>query len=155
MDVSLFMSSFLLWKMSSELEVFFGFTDDASRQTWRLASVAWVIFTPQCQFLSSRGICLGDATNNVVEKNAVIDLLHDALSHGISHLRVYLDAQLVVSQLEGFYCVYDPTLHRCFLRVHILECCFDYITYIHVPRRLNQITNTLANQVLDWQVAHT
>jgi hypothetical protein len=42
----------------------------------------------------------------------VIELLHDALSHGISHLQVYLDAQLVVSQLNGVYRVYDPTLHR-------------------------------------------
>jgi ribonuclease HI len=64
--------------------------------------------------LSSGGIYLGDATNNVVEYSAVIELLRDAtnffaeysaviellrdaLSHGISYLWVYLDAQLVVS----------------------------------------------------------
>ena len=79
----------------------------------------------------------------------MIELLPDALLHGISHLRVYLDAQLVVSQLNGVYRVYDPTLHRRFLRVRLLECCFDYITYIHVPRRLNQMKDTLSNQVLD------
>jgi ribonuclease HI len=59
--------------------------------------------------------------NNVAEYNAMIELLHDAFSHGISHLQVYLDAQLVVSQLNGVYCVYDPTMHRRFLRVHLLE----------------------------------
>jgi ribonuclease HI len=155
MDVSLFMSYFSLWQMSSESEVFVGFADGASRHTRRLASAAWVIFMPQGQLLSSGGICLGDATNNVVEYNAVIEFLRDALSHGISHLRVYLDAQLVVSQLNGVYHVYDPTLHRRFLRVRLLERCFDYITYIHVPRRLNQMTDTLANQVLDWHIAHT
>jgi ribonuclease HI len=149
------MSSFSLWQMSSESEVYFGFVDGASRHTRRLASAAWVIFTPRGQLLSSRGICLGDATNNVVEYSAVIELLHDALSHGISHLRVYLDAQLVVSQLNGVYHVYDPTLHRRFLRVHLLERYFDYITYIHVPRRFNHMTYTLANQILDWHVAHT
>jgi ribonuclease HI len=105
------MSSFLLWQMSSESEVFFGFADNASRHTRRLASVAWVIFTPGGQFLSSRGICLGDATNNVFKYSVVIELLQDALSHGISHLRVYLDAQRVMSQLNGVYHVYDPTLH--------------------------------------------
>jgi ribonuclease HI len=89
--------------MSSESEVFVGFIDSASRHTWRLASTAWVIFTPQVQLLSSRGICLGDATNNVIEYSAVIELLHDSLLHVISHLRVYLDAQLVVSQLNGVY----------------------------------------------------
>jgi ribonuclease HI len=86
MDVLLFMLSFSLWNLSSELEVFFGFIDGASRHTQRLASTTWVIFTPQGQLLSSGGICLGDATNNVVEYNIVIDLICDALSHDISHL---------------------------------------------------------------------
>jgi ribonuclease HI len=81
------MSSFSLWQMSSESEVFVGFADGASRHTWRLASTALVIFTPQGQFLSLGGICLGDATNNVAKYNAVLELLCDALSHGISHLR--------------------------------------------------------------------
>jgi ribonuclease HI len=61
--------------------------------------------------LSSGGICLGDATNNVIDYSTMIELLRDALSHGISHLQAYLDAQLVVSQLNGVYCIYDPTLH--------------------------------------------
>ena len=81
-------------------------------------------------------------------------MLRDALSFGISHLRVYLDAQLVVSQLNRVYRVHDPTLHRRFLRVRLLERSFDYITYFHVPRRLNQVTDTLANQILDWHLAH-
>ena len=140
--------------MSSESEVFIGYADGASRHTWRLASAAWVIFTPQGQLLSSRGICLGDTTNNVVEYSAVIELLRDALSLGISHLWVYLDAQLVVSQLNRIYRVHDPTLHQRFLRVRLLERNFDYITYFHVPRRLNQITDTLANQILDWHLSH-
>ena len=140
--------------MSSDSEVFVGYADVASRHTRRLASAAWVIFTPQGQLLSSGGICLGDTTNNVVEYSAVIELLRDALSLGISHLWVYLDAQLVVSQLNKVYRVHDPTLHRQFLRVRLLERNFDYITYFHVPRRLNQVTNTLANQILDSHLAH-
>jgi ribonuclease HI len=123
--------------MSRKSEVFVGYVDGASRHTQRLASAAWVIFTPQGQFLSSGGICLGDTTNNVVKYSAVIEFLRDALSLGISCLWVYLDTQLVVSQLNKIYRFHDPTLHRRFLRVHLLECNFDYITYFHVPRRLN------------------
>jgi ribonuclease HI len=77
--------------------VFIGYADSASRHTHRLASAAWVIFTPQGQLLSSGGICLGDTTNNVTEYSAVIELLRDAFSLGISHIWVYLDAQLVVT----------------------------------------------------------
>jgi ribonuclease HI len=97
--------------MSSESEVFVGYVDGASRHMWRLASTAWVIFTPQGQLLSSGGICLGDTTNNVAEYSAVIELLRDALSLGIFNIRVYLDTQLVVSQLNKIYQVHDPTLH--------------------------------------------
>jgi ribonuclease HI len=140
--------------MSSESEVFVGFADDTSQHTRRLSSAAWVIFTPQGQLLSSGGICLGETTKNVVEYNAILELLHDTLAFGISHLWVYLDGQLVMSQLHGVYCVYDPILHRWFLRVPLLELSFDYITYIHVLKRLNQVTNTLANHILDWHIAH-
>ena len=140
--------------MSSESEVFIGYADGASRHTQRLASIAWVIFKPQGQLLSSGGICLGDTTNNVAEYSAVIELLRDALSWGIYRPQVYLDAQLVVSQLNRIYRVHDPTLHRRFLRVRLLEHNFDYITYFHVPRILNQITYTLANHFLDWHLAH-
>ena len=54
-----------------------------------------------------------------------------------------------------FLHVYDPTLHRRFLRIRLLEHNFDYITYFHVPRSLNQITDTLANHILDWHLSHT
>jgi len=89
MDVSLFMSSFSLWHMSSESEVFFGFVDGTSRHTRRLASAAWVIFTPKGQLLSSGGIFLGDDTNNVTDYIAVIEILCDVLLHGNFHLWVY------------------------------------------------------------------
>ena len=97
--------------MSSDSKVFVGYADGVSQHTQRLSSTAWVIFTPQGQLLSSGGIFLGDTTNNVAEYSAVIELLREALSLGISHLRVYLDAQLVVSQLNRVYRVHDPTLH--------------------------------------------
>ena len=140
--------------MSSDFEVFVGYADGASRHTRRFTYATWVIFTPQGQLLSFGGICLSDTTNNVVEYSAVIELLRDTLSLGISHLQVYLDAQLVVSQLNRIYRVHDLNLHRRFLRVRLLERNFDYITYFHVPRRLNQITDTLANQISDWHLAH-
>jgi ribonuclease HI len=115
------MSSFSLWRMSIESKVFIGFANDARWHTRRLAFAAWVIFTPQGHLLSSRGICLGDTTKNSIEYSAVLELLRNTLLHGISHIWVYLGAQLVVSQLSGVYHIYDPTLHRRFLRVHLLE----------------------------------
>ena len=84
--------------MSSEW--FIGFTDGASHHTCNLASATWVIYSPLEQLVASRGACLGPATNNVAKYRAVIELLWDALSHGITQLEVRLDSQLVVSQLN-------------------------------------------------------
>jgi ribonuclease HI len=86
--------------MSSESEVFVGYANGVIRHMRRLASAAWVIFSPQGQLLYSGGIFLGDTKNNIAEYSAVIEFLCDALSLGIYCLRVYLDAQLVVSQLN-------------------------------------------------------
>ena len=50
------------------------------------------------------------SSNNVVEYTTLIELLHDAISHGVHFLEVHLDSQLVVSQLNGLYRIRDPTL---------------------------------------------
>ena len=78
--------------MSTESSVYLGFADGANRHTWNLASVAWVVYSPEGLLVSSYGVCLGPSTNNVAEYNVVIELLHDAISHGIHSLKVYLDS---------------------------------------------------------------
>ena len=84
-------------------EWFVGFVNGTSRHTCNLASAAWVICSPSEQLVASRGTCLGPTNNNVEEYRVVIELLWDALSHGINKLEVRLDSQLVVSQLNGAY----------------------------------------------------
>ena len=81
-------------------EWFVGFTDGASRHTCNLASAAWVIYSPSGQLVASGDAWLGLASNNVTEYRAIIELLWDALSRGITQLEVQLDSQLVVSQLN-------------------------------------------------------
>ena len=81
--------------MSSEMYV--GFADGASCHTCNLASAAWVIYSPTGQLVAAGVACLGPASNNVAEYRDVIEILWDALSHGITILEVRLDSQLVVS----------------------------------------------------------
>ena len=106
--------------MSMESSTYIGFANGAIRHTQHSSSVAWVIYTPMGQVLSSGGICLRPPSNNVAEYSAVIDLLRDAISHGVLSLEVHLDSELVVSQLNGLYRVRDPTLLRRFLHVRLL-----------------------------------
>ena len=138
-----------------ESSIYIGFVDGASCHTQHSASAAWVIYTPMGQVLSSGGVCLRPSSNNVAEYSAIIELLRDAISHGVLSLEVRLDSELVVSQLNGLYHVRDPTLLRRFLRVRLLERQFDNITYIHIPRINNQVADSYANYVLDWHLFHT
>ena len=128
-----------------ESSIYIGFADGASLHTQHLASAAWVIYTPTGQVLSSGGVCLWPCSNHVAKYSVVIELLRDAISHGVLSLEVRLDSQLVVSQLNGLYHVRDPTLLQRFLRVRLLERQFDNITYIHVSRIYNQVADSYAN----------
>ena len=80
-----------------------------------------MIYTPTGQVLSSRGVCLRPSSNNVAEYSVVIEILRDVISHGVHSLEVRIDSQLVVSHLNGLYCIRDPTLLQIFLRVRLLE----------------------------------
>ena len=80
-----------------ESSTYIGFTDGVSHHTQYSASASWVIYTPMGQVLSSGGICLWPSSNNVAEYSAFIELLRDAISHGVLSLEVRLDSDLVVS----------------------------------------------------------
>lgn len=45
--------------------VYFGFTDSASRHTQNLDSATWVVYSPNDELVSSGGVCLGLAANNI------------------------------------------------------------------------------------------
>ena len=96
--------------MSTESLVYVGFVDGARCHTQNSTSTAWVIYTHMGQVLSSGWVCLQPSSNNVSEYSVVIELLHDAISHGVFSLEVCLDSQLVVSQLNVLYRIRDLTL---------------------------------------------
>ena len=77
-----------------ESSTFIGLADGANCHTQHSASAAWVIYSPMGQVLSSAGVCLQPSSNNVVEYSAVIELLRDAISHGVLSLEVRLDSEL-------------------------------------------------------------
>ena len=106
------------------------------------------------QVLSSRGVCLWSSSNNVAKYSVIIELLWDAILHGVLSLEVHLDSELVVSQLNGLYHVRYPMLLRRFLCVRLLERQFDNITSIHVPRINNKVADSYAKYVLDWNFFH-
>ena len=88
--------------------IYIGFADGASCYTRNLASVSWVVYSPDDELVSLGGFCLDLETNNVTEYHVVIGILIDASSLGIFHMVVHLDSQLVVSQLNHVYVFRNP-----------------------------------------------
>lgn len=93
----------LLWKVLLDVINHFGFVDGASRHTWNLTSTTWVLHYPSSQLLVLRGVYIGPTSNNVVEYTTVINLLSEEISWDVDSLVVFLDSELVVSQLNNTY----------------------------------------------------
>ena len=118
-------------------------------------SVAWVLYSPAEDLVSSGAVCLGSATNNTVKYEAFIGLLTEAASQDVRDLVVLMDSQLVVCHLNHVYTIRNPVLLHLFWRVRLLERSFGTITYRHIPREHNVVADSLANYILDWNIAHS
>ena len=112
---------------------YIGFADGESRWSPNLASAAWVIYSPSHELIHIDEMCVGIATNNQAKYDGVIGFLVSFLHLGIHHLDVFLDSQLLVSQLNNCYWVHNPCLFRKFLCTRHLVRHFEYITFMHVP----------------------
>ena len=99
---------------NGQMTTFTGFLDGANRYTINLASVAWVLYSPMGDLVSSGGVCLGPSTNNLAEYHAVIGFLTEALANDVREIRVYLDSKLVVQQLNRVYTIRNPLLLHTF-----------------------------------------
>jgi ribonuclease HI len=95
----------------------------------------------------ARGI--GRATNNVAEYTALIEGLELALEKGVTDLGVYMDSQLVVSQMKGEWKIKNDQLRRLAVKAQSLLRRFDRTTLKHVPRERNAAADKLANQGMD------
>ena len=71
---------------------FYGFADGACCHTLNLASFAWVLYSPAYDLVSSGVVCIGLATNNIVEYQAIIGLLTQATSQDVHNLVVLMDS---------------------------------------------------------------
>ena len=131
-----------------------GFIDNASRWSPNLSSAAWVIYSLSHELIHIDGMCVGISTNNQEEYDSVVGLLNNSLHLGIRHLDVFLDSQLLISQLNHFYRVCDPYLFRKFLCTKKLVRNFESIAFTHVPRNLNSVADQMPNDFLEWHIHH-
>ena len=92
---------------------------------------------------------IGDATNNVAEYTALIAGLELAEKQGVTELEVFMDSELVVSQLLGKWKIKKDTLRPLAVKARALMNRFDSCELRHIRRELNGDADRLANQGMD------
>ena len=114
MVLSLVSSSIYTMFWHEEHMAFYGFADGACCHTLNLSSAAWILYSPAEYLVSSGEVCIGPATNNIVEYRAVVALLTEAASQDVHNLVVLIDSQLVVCHLNHVYTIRNLVLLRFF-----------------------------------------
>ena len=103
---------------------------------------------PQGQVRSENGKFLGHGTNNEAEYQALTAALEEAWSLGAEAVRVHLDSELLVRQLNGQYRVKSDRLRKFYLQAQDLLRHFHEYAIMHIPREKNQEADRLANEAI-------
>lgn len=91
---------------------------------------------------------IGVTTNNVAEYSALIKGLEKAKSLGLKKIKVFLDSELVVKQINGIYKVKNINLRPLWMKARIILEDFDSYKVIHIDRVRNSDADTLAKNAI-------
>jgi ribonuclease HI len=123
--------------------------DGASRGNPGPAAYAVVIESADGAPLTAFSKCLGKATNNFAEYQALLAALDYALGHNLRYVRVFTDSELMARQLTGQYRVKSPDLKPLHEQARQLIARLESFSIQHVPREQNREADRLANRALD------
>ena len=129
------------------------YADGGARGNPGHAAYGFVIQNKAGDVLHKEGKYIGITTNNVAEYTGLVSALQWIKEHVPTHhksVTIFLDSQLVVSQMNGTYRVKDEKLKKLFFTAKGLEQSFAaQIQYCHIPRAKNALADFLVNQALD------
>ncbi len=92
---------------------------------------------------------IGKATNNQAEYQALIAALSEAKKIGAKEVRVFMDSELIVKQMNREYKVKNKDLAKLFIKVYNLTLNFSKISFKHVRRERNGHADKLVNLAID------
>ncbi|PIR89431.1 MAG: hypothetical protein COU07_00835 [Candidatus Harrisonbacteria bacterium CG10_big_fil_rev_8_21_14_0_10_40_38] len=125
------------------------YTDGGARGNPGPAAIGYVIGE------KTYGEAIGSATNNIAEYSAVIAALKKAkLLIGKdkakkTDVKVNMDSELVVRQMNGEYKIKEPELQKLFIEIWNLKLDFKSVSFSHIPREQNREADRLVNEALD------
>ncbi|MDP3790587.1 MAG: ribonuclease HI family protein [Candidatus Omnitrophota bacterium] len=92
---------------------------------------------------------IGEATNNIAEYNALIYGLEEALMLRADEVKINLDSELVVKQINGEYRVKDANLKPLFERALNMLKSFKNFEINHIDRSKNKEADKLVNRAIN------
>lgn len=120
------------------------YTDGASRGNPGPAAAGAVIKDERGHNLTKISCYLDIATNNQAEYRALIAGLEAAVTYNPSSIRVYMDSELIVRQLQGKYRVKNPMLKPLFQQACQLASLCGDVSFYHIPGTSNHEAHQLA-----------
>ena len=130
------------------------FCDGGARGNPGSAAIAFVV-SEDGKIIYKFSKKIGKTTNNVAEYQAVIEALkwlkqQTTNNKQYTTINFFLDSQLVVNQLNGFFKIKDAKLRNLIIKARILEQEIGRkIFYNLISRRQNKIADSLINQTLN------
>lgn len=92
---------------------------------------------------------LGQCTNNVAEYQALMCGLEASLNAGCRRIRIFMDSELLVRQINNEYRVKNAGLIPLMKDVRKWLARFESYEVKHIPRGQNKLADQLANQAID------
>ena len=127
------------------------FCDGASRGNPGPASIGVVAYRDSgySEIVFTISESIGNETNNVAEWTALLFAVTKCKELSEKELRVHLDSELVVRQMQGVYKTKNPDLLKIKQKVDSFKPFFNSLEFIHVPREKNKMADKLANNALN------
>jgi ribonuclease HI len=128
----------------------YAFIDGASRNNPGDAGIGIILKDSHGATLKKEFGCIGKATNNIAEYQALLACLKIVQTIPCSKLIVHSDSELLVRQMNGEYRVKEPKLKRCVAQAHTLIQSAPFeVEVIHIVREQNREADRLANLGID------
>ncbi|MDD5145593.1 MAG: ribonuclease HI family protein [Candidatus Pacebacteria bacterium] len=135
------------------------YTDGGSRGNPGESAIGAVFCNERGEIFKKHSECLGRATNNEAEYQAVIlalkkfkSLFGNKLAQN-SDIEIKSDSELLVKQLNGEYKIMEPEIGNLFLKIWNLKTDFKKVKFTLISREKNKEADRLVNEALDSQVA--
>ena len=137
------------------------YTDGGSRGNPGPSAVGVVVNNDKDQVIKKYGECIGQATNNEAEYQAVIlalkkvKLLFNKKKAKQMEIEIRTDSELLAKQLNHEYKLKEENIQQLFIKVWNLMLDYTKVSFKHIPREENKEADKLVNQALDDQGKNT